>query len=145
MKHTKSFVNLIAALVLVSSAFAAPNELVPPGKVASKAEVWLPVKTRFSGFALPAGQYQLQHRINGSDHIMAFIQLKAGDSLSAVSTGKVMPVMVRCRLEQLPAKASQTAFYSVAEGDANRAIKLEIKGEIVAHVFPMPAALGPTP
>lgn len=145
MVHTKRLINLIAVSVLLGGAFASAADDLVPGKVSSKAEVWLPVKTRFSGFALPAGQYQLQHRINGSDHIMAFIQLKAGGSLSALSTGKVMPVMVRCRLEQLPVKVSQTAFYSVAEGDANRAIKLEIKGESVAHVFPMPAALGPTP
>ena len=140
MKYTKSIVNLIAVSVLVGSALASANEIAPPGKVVSKAEVWLPVKTRFSGFALPAGQYQLQHRINGLDHIMAFIQLKAGASLSAPSTHKVMPVMVRCKLEQLSAKAAQTAFYAVAEGDANRAIKLEIKGEKMSHVFPMPVA-----
>jgi hypothetical protein len=142
MKWTKRLVTLMAVSVLLGSVFAAAAEELAPGKVGSKAEIWLPVKTRFSGFALPAGQYLLEHRRDGSNHIMAFVQLRAGDSSSSPSTHKRMPVMVRCRLEPLQAKAPQTAFYSVAEGDANRAIKLEIRGETVAHVFPMPATVG---
>jgi hypothetical protein len=50
-----------------------------------------------------------------------------------------------CRLEPLSAKASQTAFHFVAEGDGCRAIKLEIKLDHVAHMFPMSTALGSTP
>lgn len=141
MRCAKSMFTLIAAFALLNGGYAAAADKLAPGRVASQAEIWLPLKTRFSGFALPAGQYLLQHRINGSDHLMAFVQLKARDASSARGTHKVMAVMVRCRLEPLQAKASQTAFYSVAEGNANRAIKLEIKGESVAHVFPMPAAV----
>lgn len=136
---------MIVISVLLSAALASAADDLADGKVRSKAEIWLPVRTRFSGFALPAGQYLLQHRIDGSNHLMAFVQLRVGDSLSAPSMHKVMPVMVRCRLEQLARKASQTAFYSVAEGDANRAIKVEIKGENVAHVFPVPPTSGSMP
>lgn len=138
MKYTKRLVTVIALSVLLGSALASGGDKLALGKAGSKAEIWLPVKTRFSGFALPAGQYLLQHRMDGSDHTMTFIQLRSGGSLLSPASHKLMPVRVRCSLEPLPAKASQTAFYSVAEGDASRAMRLEIKGENVAHIFPMP-------
>lgn len=142
MKYPQRLVILIAVSVLLASVPASAADKFAPGKVSSKAEIWLPVKTRFSGFALPPGQYLFQHRVDGSNHIMAFVQLRTGASLSSPGTHKLMPVMVRCRIEPLQARTSQTAFYSLAEGDANRAIKLEIRGETVAHVFPMPAIVG---
>lgn len=145
MNNKKRLAAILSVWILASNALVFAADKTAPGKVASKAEIWLPVKTRFSGFALPAGQYLLEHRLDGSDHLMAFVQLRAGDSLSSPGTHRRMPVMVRCRLEPLQDKASQTAFYSVAEGDANRAIKLEIKGESVAHVFPTPLPSVDTP
>jgi hypothetical protein len=139
MKRTQKLtLAVMAASLVVGSALASAADKGGPGKVESKAEIWLSAKTRFSGFALPAGQYQLQHRVDGTEHSMSFIQLRAGNSTQSASTHKVIPVRVRCSLEPLPAKASQTAFYSVAEGDANRAVRLEIKGESMAHIFPMP-------
>ena len=144
MNNKKRLAAVLSISILLASAMAVAADDMAPGKVASKAEIWLPVKTRFSGFALPAGQYLLEHRADGSDHLMAFVQLRAGDSLSSPLGHKRMPVMVRCQLEPLAAKASQTAFYSVAEDNANRAVKLEVKGESVAHVFPMPATSADT-
>ncbi len=139
MKRTQKLTfAVMAASIAVGSALASAADKGGPGKVKGKAEIWLSSKTRFSGFSLPAGQYQLQHRVDGSKHSMSFIQLRAGTSLQSASTHKLMPVRVRCSLEPLPAKASQTAFYFVAEGDASRAMRLEIKGEKVAHIFPMP-------
>ena len=139
MKRTQKLtLAVMAASIVVGSAPASAADMGEKGKVESKAEIWLSAKTRFSGFALPAGQYQLQHRVDGSEHSMSFIQLRAGTSMQSASTHKLMPVRLRCSLEPLPAKASQTAFYSVAEGDANRAVRLEIKGESMAHIFPMP-------
>lgn len=139
MKRTQKLtLAVMTASIVVGSALASAADKGGPGKVESKAEIWLSAKTRFSGFALPAGQYQLQHRVDGSEHSMSFIQLRAGTSMQSASTHKLMPVRLRCSLEPLPAKASQTAFYSVAEGDANRAVRLEIKGESMAHIFPMP-------
>jgi hypothetical protein len=138
MKHAKKLLlSLIATLLLLGSNLASAGDKMAPGKVVSKAEIWLSSKTRFSGFALPPGRYLLQHRVDGSDHSMNFIQLRAGNSLQSASRHKFMPVRVRCTLEPLPAKASQTAFYSVPEGNASRARRLEIKGENVAHLFPM--------
>ena len=139
MKRTQKLaLTVVAAAFLLGSGLVSAADMLGPGKVKSKAEIWLSSKTRFSGFSLPAGQYQLQHRVDGSKHSMSFIQLRAGTSMQSASTHKLMPVRVRCSLEPLPAKASQTAFYSVAEGDASRAMRLEIKGEKVAHIFPMP-------
>ena len=139
MKRTQKLtLTMVAASIVLASALASAADKLGPGKVESKAEIWLSAKTRFSGFALPAGQYELQHRVDGSEHSMSFIQLRAGTSVQSASTHKVMPVRVSCSLEPLPAKASQTAFYSFAEGDANRAVRLEIKGESMAHIFPMP-------
>jgi hypothetical protein len=62
----------------------------------------------------------------------------------ASARNKLMPVRGadwnRCR-----PRPPQTAFHSVAESDGCRAIKLEIKLDHVADMFPMSAALGSTP
>lgn len=75
---------------------------------------------------------------------MTFIQVKPGNTQRSAPTHKVMPFSVRCSLEPLPGKAARTAFYAVAEGDASRAVRLEIKGEEVAHIFPTPDISKPT-
>jgi hypothetical protein len=131
---------VLAVSIMFGSVLASAADKLWPGKVESKANIWLSSKTRFSGFALPAGQYQFQHRVDGSVHSMNFIQLRAGTSPQSPSTHKLVPVSVRCRLEPLQARATQTAFYSVPEGGVSRAMRLEIKGENMAHIFPAPAA-----
>lgn len=129
---------LIAVATLVGSAFASEADKLFPGKVEGKAEIRLSSRTRFSGFSLPPGRYVVEHRMDGSEHSMDFIQVRPGITLRSAPTYRVMPVRVRCSLEPLAGKASKTAFYSVAEGDVGRAMKLEIKGEKVAHIFPLP-------
>ena len=142
MKYTpKLTLAVVAVAALVGSTFASEADKLFPGKVEGKAEIRLSSRTRFSGFALPPGRYVVEHRVDGTEHTMDFIQVRAGNTLRSANTHKVVPVRVRCRLEPLPGKAARTTFYAVAEGDANRAIKLEIKGERVAHIFPMPVSL----
>ena len=100
MKDTKKLVLTVIALsILMAGALASVGDNLMPGKVVSKAEIWLPVNTRFGGFALPAGQYLLQHRMVGSDHTMTFVQLRKGNSPLSRTTNKVMPVRTRCTLE----------------------------------------------
>ena len=130
----------IAVAIFAGSAFASEADKLFPGKVEGKAEIWLSSKTRFSGFALYPGQYLLEYRVDGSDHTINFIRLMTGNSHQATGKHRVMPVKVRCSIEPLPGKVKQTAFFAVAEGDASRAVKLEIKGERMAHIFPMPVS-----
>jgi hypothetical protein len=134
---------VLAVTALVGSALASRADKLFPGRVEGKAEIWLSSKTRFSGFTLPPGRYVLEHRVDGGEHAMDFIQVRPGNNLRSAPTHRVMPVRVKCTLEPLPGKATRTAFYAVAEGDASRAVRLEIKGEKVAHVFPMPPAPQP--
>lgn len=133
--HYSFFVAVFVTTLLVSSATAAGR--------GTKAQVWLEARTRFSGFSLPPGQYLFQHTLNDAEHSMSFIQLRSGNSVFSTSAHKVMPVRVRCKLVPLQEKASRTAFYYVAEDGLNRATRLEIKGEKVAHIFPGPVAPRP--
>lgn len=128
----------LAVPIVLGSALASAADRIGPGKLESEAAIWVSSKTRFSGFALPPGPYLLQHRIDGSEHIMTFLRLREGNYLQSLGTYKRMPIRVRCKVEPLPAKASQTAFYYVPEGESYRATRLEIEGENVAHTFPLP-------
>ena len=130
----------IAVATFAGSAFASEADKLFPGKVEGKADIWLSSKTRFSGFALYPGQYRLEYRVDGSEHTINFIRLMTSNSHQPLGKHRVMPVKVRCSIEPLPGKAKQTAFFAVAEGDASRAVKLEIKGERMAHIFPMPVS-----
>lgn len=130
----------IAVATFAGSALASEADKLFSGKVAGKAEIWLASKTRFSGFALYPGQYRLEYRVDGSDHTINFVRLRTNNSREATGRHRVMPVRVRCGIEPLPGRATQTTFFAIAEGDASRALKLEIKGERVAHIFPMPVS-----
>lgn len=141
---TKMFV-AIAVIIFAGNVFASEADKLFPGKVMGKAEINLASKTRFSGFALYPGQYLLEYRMDGSEHTIDFIRLRTGNTQQATSKPRVMPVSVRCKLEPLPEKATQTVFFAIAEGDASRAMRLEIKGEKVAHIFPMPESSGSMP
>lgn len=129
MRYTQKMALVVLAVTaVVGSARASGADKLFPGKVKGKAEIRLSTKTRFSSFVLPPGQYVLEHRVDGGEHTMDFIQVRPGNNLRSAPTHRVMPVRVKCTLEPLPGKATRTVFYAVAEGGASRAVRLQIKG-----------------
>lgn len=98
-------------------------------KVGKKGDVKFDTETLVGDLRLKPGSYQVQHRMDGSDHFVHFTEVtKAGSTVGH-------PGEVKCRLEVLDHKASVTTVYTREEGASQRVTKVLIGGENVAHVF----------
>jgi hypothetical protein len=129
-------VMVAATVVLITTVAAAADQKVI--KVGKKGEVMLSQETQVGDLTLKPGHYQMQHRVDGEDHMIHFTELKGihrNPSYESAPTGTVHPGEVKCRLEPMNAKASQTAVTMSTEGGTRRITRIEIAGENVAHVF----------
>jgi hypothetical protein len=122
-------------LLSITAASAADEQAVKVGK---KGEMMFGQDTRVGDLTLKAGHYQMQHRVDGSDHMIHFTELKGvhrDPYYESGATGTAHPGEVKCRLEPMSVKAKQTAVSMSTEGGVRRITRIEIKGENVAHVF----------
>ncbi len=106
-------------------------------KVGKKDDVEFHVETIVGDLKLKPGRYQIQHRVEGSDHFVHFTELTKGNPYwrSGGGAPKAHPGEIKCRLEPLEKKVSATAVVTVREGEAARVTRVLIGGENVAHVF----------
>ena len=122
-------------LLGVSVASAADEQVIKVGK---KGEMMFSQDTQVGDLTLKAGHYQMQHRVDGSDHMIHFTELKGvhrNPYYESGATGTAHPGEVKCRLEPMNAKASETRVTLSTEGGVRRITRIEIQGENVAHVF----------
>jgi len=105
-------------------------------KVGKKGDIQFNEETIVGDLRLKAGRYQIQHRVDGADHLMHFTELTKGLP-SGVGGGspKSHPGEVKCRLEPLDKKASRTTVFVVQEGGARRVTRILVAGENVTHAF----------
>ena len=94
-------------LLSVTVVSAADEQVV---KVSKKGEITFSQDTQVADLTLKAGHYQMQHRVDGTDHMIHFTELKGGHNPYYPSgpTGTAHPGEVKCRLEPMSAKAKQT-------------------------------------
>jgi hypothetical protein len=75
---------------------------------------------------LPAGDYTVQHVMDGQDHFMVFRD----------AHGKIPQVKVKCTLVPLPEKAGDTSTSYVLNAANERVLQgLTFSGDKVKHVF----------
>lgn len=124
----------MASLMFVNVAAAADQQVIKVGK---KGEIMFDQETKVGDVTLKPGHYQLQHRVEGSDHLVHFTEFKGmhGYMQGRGPSGIAHPGEVKCRLEPLPAKASQTKVSLNTANGERRITRIEIAGENVVHVF----------
>lgn len=113
----------ICVLFLGVCAFAGSNQM----GIADRYKVNFPEKVIVANTVLPAGDYNIQHVMDGSDHIMVFTQ-----------TGVKNPAQVRakCTLVPLPVKADDTQkIYELNATNQRVLHELIFKGDTAKHVF----------
>lgn len=129
--------SLVVLLVLLAGTFAVAGESNSI-KVGKKGDIMLSQETKVGDLTLKPGHYQIQHRVVGTDHMIHFTELKGMHSnpyYPTGPTGTAHPGEIKCRLEPMATKASQTTVFTEEEGGMRHITKIEIKGENVAHVF----------
>lgn len=76
---------------------------------------------------LPAGEYKVQHTMEGENHIMVFTQLKADHPATS---------RVKCQLVPLEKKAGHTqVMYGHGQGETHFLQELTFAGDTAKHVF----------
>jgi len=117
------FVVSICILFLGVCALAGPNQM----GISDRYKVNFPEKVIVANTVLPAGNYDIQHVMDGAEHIMVFTQ-----------TGVKNPAQVRakCTLVPLPAKADDTQkIYELNASNQRVLHELIFKGDTAKHVF----------
>lgn len=142
MKHAV-LVELAIAVLTTNLALAQKNLLDIPlvsgtrasaqrGQITGKqAWVALQEETLVGDVVLKSGAYQIGYELQGGTHGFTFRMI--GDTDLGTFVGQ--PVTVPCRLEALPARVKHTRLTRIPDGARRRLVRIEIKGENVAHTF----------
>ncbi len=101
-------------------------------------EVTFSNEMRVGDLILRPGRYKFQHRVEGADHFVHFTEVTKGSSYSGSGGGvpKDHPGDVKCALEPLTKRVSQTTVHSTKENGVSRVTRVEVRGENAAHVLP---------
>jgi hypothetical protein len=127
----------LAALLMLTSSFAMAQGKEQVLKVGKNGKIELSEETKVGDLTLKPGPYQVKHRVEGSDHLIHFIELTKPIPYGRGSgdAPKSHPGEVKCKLEPLNEKVAQTAVYMNKEDGTMRITKIVISGENVAHLF----------
>lgn len=132
-KHAAVLISSLA-LVLMLSSFGIAGDKIIVGK---KGEVMLSSPTQIGDQLLPSGHYLLQHRTSGNEHFLHFTELKMfrGEHLTRAAAKTKDYPEIRCSVEPVSSKISQTTIETRMEGNTRVVTRIEIRGENVAHTF----------
>ena len=121
----------VTAFLMLTSSFAMAKGKEEVIKVGKNGDITLSQETMVGDVKLPAGDYQVKHRVEGSDHLIHFKQLYSHKTGGV----KAHPGEIKCKLEPLNQKVTQTAVFLDKEDGTMRITRIEISGENVAHLF----------
>jgi hypothetical protein len=102
------------------------------GQITGK-QAWIALQedTLVGDIVLKSGAYQIGHELRGGTHVFTFRMI--GDTDLGTFVGQ--PVSVPCRLETLSAHVKHTRLTRIPDGTRRRLVRIEIRGENVAHSF----------
>lgn len=107
-------------------------------KVGKTGEIVFSSDTWVGNVLLKAGHYKFQHRAEGTDHFVHFTELKmtAGQHRqTGFVSGERHPGEIKCQVEPLNRKVSETAIYTDLKDGKRMITRIEVAGENVAHAF----------
>ena len=130
-------ISVAAAALWYAGAVAIAAEHEHTMKVGKTGEVTFLKETKVGDLTLKPGRYMFQHRVEGSDHFVHFTEWTM--PIRSVNSTQDVPIAhrgeVKCAIEPLSKKASQTKIYTTDEGNGARITRVEVEGEDVAHVL----------
>jgi|CXWL01.1.fsa_nt_gi hypothetical protein len=99
-----------------------------------KGEIVFDSSVRVGDQLLKEGTYQIQHVMNGEDHIIVFRKMSR-DSLSQLITGKEI-ARVKCRVEPLGEKAKHSGIRFGTNAAGEKTVEdVHMRGESVKHLL----------
>lgn len=130
---------LIACISLfVLSVFALPSsaqeQVLKAGK---KGEVHFTSSVRVGDVLLKRGMYQVQHTVEGENHVIVFkeVSMPAGYKMGGTWVGKEV-ARLNCKVEATDKSVSNTKVYLRTNASGEKEIeKIQVAGEKVFHIF----------
>lgn len=130
--------SLIVGGLLFGAAWATAAEQGAAGMQSGKRGKIAVSEVRQAGdLTLQPGVYRVQHRVKGSQHVMEFVRLRDtwGPPVGFVYRGEKYVGDAKCEVIPLESKVQDSSVTSVENNSTSRIIRIEIRGEKVAHVF----------
>ena len=106
-------------------------------KAGKKGDIVLSQITQIGDITLKPGHYLFQHRIADGQHFVKFteLQMARGRHPDGATIGAKEAGEVKCTVQPLKKKVTQTAVYVDTVGGIRKVTRIEVAGENVAHVF----------
>ncbi len=119
-------IKFMALLMLVSTAGLVMAELNQYG-VAETQTLTFSDPIKVGDVVLPQGEYRVQHKMEGENHLMVFTQLRVSRPVEA---------RAKCELVKLPSKADRTeVIYLLNDGSVHVLREITFRGDTAKHVF----------
>jgi hypothetical protein len=132
MNRSHFFALPLFTALTAGTVFAQQDPMQVTGK---QGFVTLKADTKVGDAVLKPGTYIVEHEMTGKTHVLTF--WKMGDpSLAQEYSDEALvgePVSVACKLESLPSRVKHTEVATAQDDKLARVVKVEIKGENVAH------------
>lgn len=106
-------------------------------KIGKKGDIVFSKETQVGDVTLKAGHYQFQHREADGQHFVKFteLQMPQGKHQSGTLLGAKEAAEIKCTVEPLSKKVTQTSLIIDTAGGVNRITRIEVAGENVAHIL----------
>jgi len=144
---TTRIIAAITLLVLAVGAFNLPVSAqdhqahqAGPSKdfaIGKKGEVHFNVQVKAGDAALKPGMYQVQHVVEGNDHVIIFkeMSMPAGYKMGATPVGKEV-ARIKCKVEPVANKASNTKITLRTNAAGEKEIaEVQVAGEAFKHLL----------
>ena len=136
--HLFGLVMLAVGSLLTSSPVVNAQSAKPDVAIGKKGEVHFNVPVKAGSTLLQPGMYQIQHAVEGQEHVITFkaMTMPAGYRHSNTPVAKEPSARVVCRVETLDAKVTKTAITLRTNAAGEKEIaEVRVAGESFKHVL----------
>jgi len=129
---------LAVGSLLTSSPVVNAQSAKPDVTIGKKGEVHFNVPVKAGSTLLQPGMYQIQHAVEGQDHVITFkaMTMPAGYRHTNTPVAKEPSARVVCRVETLDAKVTKTAITLRTNAAGEKEVaEVRVAGESFKHVL----------
>jgi hypothetical protein len=116
---------------------ASAQKATPDFTIGKKGEVHFNVPVKAGSVVLEPGMYQVQHAVEGDDHVVTFkeMQMPAGYRHGNTPVSKVVAVSLACKIEPAEKVSNTKVTLRTSAAGAKEIAEVQIAGEAFKHVF----------
>ena len=142
-KNTKTIGIFAAmAMLVIAIAFSLPapaqdKKATPDFTIGNKGEIHFNVPVKAGSAVLEPGMYQVQHVVEGADHVVTFreMQMPAGYRHGNTPVSKVVAVSLACNIEPAEKVSNTKVTLRTNKAGEKEIAAVQVAGENVKHLF----------